>query len=375
MKLKIFLPALLAAVCAPAASAQVNLTPDALAEKCGIAVETLPVDCDTIINIGGKSLHIVRAAGAISNVGLAVFPAALYSGNACDPQSLLFAEGALLDRAMSLRQPRYASVSYSNAGPDQIAAITPDTPLGMGNDNSRTITFRWTPEKYGPVAISFPASYQSIAGADRGATEQKFITGLEAVAAPRKADIADLDISQLQLFVPGVFVLPGDNHVLPDINRNLYLKPGSDNKAELLGKDDSLYLAEAMANLFVAGVTDVDPELQLNIMVHDYGKTQTVSTTIGKFLEYCLSQGCVPYFGTESLDGDRLSAAVFMHNAWQGYDHVLRLTATPEALAGNEPVVARPSLFGPSNNLGNIFEEDEGKRNKTMPSYKLNLKK
>ena len=209
------------------------------------------------------------------------------------------------------------------------------------------------------IALSATAMAAQETVSQRGATEDDFIAGLRVAeyALPVREDP---DTASLQTADNGVYTLPGAHYHLRSVNANTYwtIEEGGLTAPVY----DAAFPAESMANLFIFPAPQaLDVPMRVTVIKHEPGEKEVIDTTVGQFMNYCLAQGCTPFWGIEEIDGDIMQGALFMLNAAEGYDHVLKITCSPaDVIDGNGVVEARASLFVPTANVKNLYHEPQG---------------
>ena len=153
-----------------------------------------------------------------------------------------------------------------------------------------------------------------------------------------------------------VYLLTGDIYLIPELTSNRYWVKDPDSGMQLLyGADLPL---ESMANL-VTG-TELETDIDLEILHVLYGfRTATFTLPLRQWVSYCMAQGCQPYFGVMSHEGDTVNASLVLHNEALGYIHLMKLTFDTSAIASRKGVVkARLNSFVPMSNVKSLFNEN-----------------
>lgn len=200
---------------------------------------------------------------------------------------------------------------------------------------------------YTSVALP-PSGLRALTEYSRMMVEESFMAGVRGPASPRDS-LPPYDPDALEPYGDSMYVLPSGSYLSDEITCNIYLESDSAT-CPAWSADAPL---ESIANLMVSRATGSgDVTIELSVLRHEYGRKDTFPTTVGQLLSYCLEDGCQPYWGVESYDGDTLRGTLFLHNPHMGYDHVLRVECKPsEVISGTGSLRARASLYIPIYNL------------------------
>lgn len=203
----------------------------------------------------------------------------------------------------------------------------------------------------GGVSASEPV--QSV----RADAENRFIAGLRGWPGTTADDEADFDVDLLEETDDGLLRLPGKYYHIPYVTTDTYYYEDDDLVVQVLY--DVNFPAESIANIFLLPLDEArKTQLDLTVLTHEYGTKTRCVTTVDKFVSYCETSGCKPFFGVEKIEGDFLEGAVFMYNPVEGYDHVLKLDCNVrEVIEEGAPISARISLFVPTGNVENLFQK------------------
>ncbi len=203
------------------------------------------------------------------------------------------------------------------------------------------------------VAASSLAGQEAVS--HRSAAEDNFIAGLR-IAHGEDGAVAVPDT--LERIDDTLFRLPGAHYNLRSINASTYYIIGADSVAEPVLSAE--YPAESMANLFILPVAQAfHTPMTVTVLKHEPGEKEAVETTVGDFVEHCRQEGCAPFWGVEKISDGELQGALFLYNAAEGYDHVVKITCRPADVFGGEgAVTARASLYVPTKNVKTLFNDD-----------------
>lgn len=238
--------------------------------------------------------------------------------------------------------------------------ITPDMPVRISNFNASQLVAEWKLNGQ-DLVVAVPIGYHVGKGGSRSEIEDNFIEFLKTAKAERKHfDV--IDAEDLVLAEDSIYTFYGASYQSNYINRNVYFTK-DDVSAPVW---DSSLPAESVSNLFIFPSDNFgNKEIEIRINKHEPGKTDTFILPLNSFLAACEQQGCIPFWGLEKLDGEKLQGALFLYNPQMGYNHVFKIEMDPRTLtADNGKIRAKGSLFIPTNNISDLFEPFQQKKDR-----------
>ncbi len=303
------------------------------------------LECDTVMNVGGYSVHIIREDGEETFAGLNLFSEEMKES--FDRDLLGRIETDLYK--MALRKPgaEEAVTRIVKGKAADFKAITPQTPCSVNSDNARSLAVAWTVNGK-RVEVALPVSYETAGAGNRSETENLLIKKIRESDGKRKAFKIATD--DLEPYGESLYVLPGGSYLSKDVTRNVY--PDS----ALNPVWDSAYPRESLANLFIFP-SDRYGEVMMEVTVlkHEYGEKEQLTVPVASLLAAMENEGCTPYWGVEKMEDGTLEGALFLFNSRRGYDHVLRIECRPEEVIGGKGTIkGRASLYIPTNNVDNL---------------------
>lgn len=319
-------------------------------------------ECDTVVDVDGYSVRIIKENGGVGHIGLHLF--ADEAKLSADGDLLGYLEEAMLARCMDIGDERYAKVVVRAGSPDDFRNITPDTPCSVTTVDSKTMTVEWTVAD-GEVAVTMPVGYDTAAEGTRSEIENSFIARLGSSTASRPK-FGRVDTGGLVPYGEDKYLYPGSKYQSKDVTRNIYFETDSLNPVW-----DAEFPLESMANLFIYPADGyADPEVELTILKHEYGEKRTVTLPLSRLLAVCEDEGCMAYWGVENYADGVLTGALFMYNRRKGYDHVFRIECSPaEVIGEGGPIKVRGSLFIPANNVYDLYSPYVRKTDKEKINY------
>lgn len=231
------------------------------------------------------------------------------------------------------------------------AALTDSTACTVSLINGRQYSIVWD----GIAQIVFPVQYDRIIGDSRSVIEDSLIRRLKSCRVEAVCVIPDSLVAADTLVGDSLYVVKGDTYGVAQVSRDVYLMMTADSLMATVYSPEMP--VATLADMFICGLDGLSVPAVITIPRHDYGVVDTLTTTVESLREVCGADGCVPFWGTESIDGDELRGTVFFYNRALGYDHVLRVVCDPRLIGAPDFCLhCRMSLFVPTNNVKNLYE-------------------
>lgn len=304
------------------------------------------LDCDTIVNVEGYSVHLIRENGEDVFSGLNLFSQEMKESVDKDLFSKI--ESDLYNVILRKSDTKDVITKIIKGKLSELKSITPDTPCTVSSVNSTNMKAEWNINGK-IISVEIPVSYETVKGTDRSKTENSMINRIKKSDGKRNPIVIDKD--HLESYGEDLFLFPGGSYHSKDITHNIYFD------SSLNPIWDTNHLFESLADLFIFPSEKYgDVEVLFTVLKHEYGEKETVVTTVNKMLAEFEKDNCVPFWGVEKLTNGILEGALFLYNQKQGYDHVLKIECDPEEIInGNGQIKARASLFIPTNNVDNLY--------------------
>ena len=304
------------------------------------------LDCDTILNVDGYSLHLIRENGKDLFSGLNLFSPDMKES--ADKDLLGRIEADLYKVILQKSDTKEVVSKIVKGKLTDFESITPDTPCTVCSVNSKNMRAEWN-VKGKIIAVEIPVSYEISKGTDRSKIENSMINRIKKSDGNRNP--IEIDKDNLESFGEDLFLSPGGSYYSKDITHNIYFD------SSLNPIWDTNHVFESFADLFILPSAKYgDVEVLLTVLKHEYGEKETIATTVNNMLAEFEKDDCVPFWGVEKLTNGILEGALFLYNHKQGYDHVLKIVCDPEEIInGNGQIKARASLFIPTNNVDNLY--------------------
>lgn len=156
------------------------------------------------------------------------------------------------------------------------------------------------------------------------------------------------------------FTLQGKNFISPLVRSDVYYTRKRESDAWSL-LEDAGRMGKTIANIMLSD--ESAHELKVRIKLDKYGlRTDSATVAYSVWRQLCIDEGCTPYFGIKSKEGDVYKCSVFMVNETGGYLHLLSVDIPHEAVTAPQQAEARATIFCyiPLHNASdNIFRADE----------------
>lgn len=312
-------------------------------------VET-PAAGDSLTVYNGYTVKIKSAGDSISHIGLNLFNPEW--AQIVDSQILDFIESALLYEIIMGTQAEESDIVIVEGELSDFKNLGPNSSINITNSNARELTVEWVSENGKTTMVTLPIVYETIRGRSRGEIEAAFISKLKKPHKRIKVPV-DIDPADLEPYGEEDYIMPGPKYLDRRITRNIYL--ASTDASDIIW--DTAKPTESISNLFSGTPINADFDMVITFIKHEYGEQEKLKTSVENLLAVAQEEGCDPFWGLESFDGTRLIGSLFLYNAQQGYDHVVKIECNPaEIIEGNGEITARAYLYIPTNNVRTLDE-------------------
>lgn len=321
--------------------------------ECQQQLDTLTEGSSILELTSGTKIRVCKRGGRLIHIGSPLFSDLLYTEQ---PLIYDYLEFAMLDHIKHISDNPYLfkNLRFQKGGWQQMELVTPETPCSVNTQEGLIYEVEWVLADSSAVCVTVPIEYDRLAMMSRLELEMSF---LEDLQMGNNAIRPTISLPE-QLYAteePGIFVQKGNYFIIPSINQNAYFLQDEDAFVLVC---DTIYPAQTMANLINAD-SDEMPMIMLNLSVslYDYQKVST-RVYLSDLLTYCKNQGCIIYWGLESLDEFDLKGSLYLVNNSTSYCHIIRIQAEPaQLLQQNGEIKGKASLFTPLSNIANLYEE------------------
>lgn len=319
-------------------------------------------NCDTICNIKGYEVHIIKDRGEISHIGLNLFTDEMKRST--DKSLLDFVEEALLAKVLNVKSNVYDRLVINKGVLTDFSSLSPQSDYSLNNSNSKSMTIEW-PLSDRCVSVTMPLNYDVLSSGSREEIENDFITKIKNFKGSR-ISFEPIDTLKLEPYGEDKLIYPGDSYLNSFITRNIYF--GINNTCPVYDPHSPV---ESIANLFIFPSEISDSiKVDLTILKHEYGEKETIILPLNQLLAASENDGCIPFWGMEKYEEGILEGSLFLYNNFRGYDHVLKISCNPEEILSNKgSITARASLYIPTNNVQNLFSPYNKKNDNERIKY------
>lgn len=315
--------------------------------KSGIKTEA---SNDTVFTYKGYTVKMKTDGDSIYHIGLNLFNPEW--GTMVDGRILDFIESALLYEIVLGNHSGNAEIDIIKGNLSDFKNLGPNSTCNITNSDLKELMVEWISEKGKETRISFPINYETILGGTRGEIEAEFISRLKKPVATERG-VTIIEKVNLEPYGEEGYILPGPIYIDRQIARNVYL--GSEDASDIIW--DVSKPVESISNLFSYAPVKKDAGLDLTVFKHEYGEKEHLKTSIEHLLSIAEEEGCLPFWGLESFDGNSLTGSLFLYNPQQGYDHVVKIECNPkDVIEGKGEIIAKAYLYIPTNNVRALDE-------------------
>lgn len=318
-------------------------------------VDTIAGGSQLVSDADAGLLRVGCSHGQLVHLGRPLFAEQLYNPTLpiCD-----YLEFAVLDHQKHISDNPflYKNLSFRTGDWALLEQVTPAIPCQLSSEEGIRYVVSWQLEGNKEVTVEVPVEYDRLALMSRNEIEQLFLHEMQSYLSsdPLRATVTDTTL--MQRIGDDMWALPGETYILSAINQHTYYRQNAAGEVELVC--DSLSAAETIANLVNARSEDLPSvTMDVSFLNHEY-QNQSFRISLSDFLSFCETKGCVAYWGLESIEGSLVAGSIYLDNRTSGYLHVVRLkTDVAQLLESSAKASARVSLFIPTNNIENLFQE------------------
>lgn len=297
--------------------------------------------CETYSYKGHPLIIRVNKAGEIEHIGLKLFAQNLRSTYPSPVYDFL--ERYLLERNASPldteegTKMQWDKVHFSIGSP--AAALSLDSTATFFDNHVDLKVYRvaWMVNDKIVLQMSFDMDYQLMSGCTEIELEKNFMRSLSHFKADRF-------VSKRPVNFPDKgdeFIRKGDFFISPLIRNDcFYTKKSGEWKLVNSKKRAS----QSIANLMLDA--NVNDTIKLDLIMDQYGyKKDTLLISYRQFIQLCVNEGCVPYYGLKEKIEDSYSSTIFLVNRQGGYLHMLSATIPLILLEKPDSSIIRGKLY------------------------------
>lgn len=246
----------------------------------------------------------------------------------------------------------------------------------ISNQDDRLYIVKWTQNEEVLAELGIPIEYELLNNDTRRNIEKLFINQLSEHQSQRLSDRPQKTITEDDLKIygtEGLFVLQGDSYMIEELNQNVYyelttLYEEADTiihgntvtmKIETVAPTITLsdeHPAETFANLMLADdATLPDVMMHLDFHLSDYHRLE-LQLPLSSLKDFLLQEGCRLFFAYSGTIKEQARGILFVHNAAEGYNHLLSLSLPAASLTEKSPEVkAAVYLYIPNVDTSHLF--------------------
>lgn len=209
------------------------------------------------------------------------------------------------------------------------------------------------------VSCSFPANIFLLTSSNKIYLENIMIERLrnsaiqsDTIARPTasKSELSPISLSNFYIADNGFYITPRlKNQIIYEID-----SPNSEICQLLI--DSNRYQIESFANMMLTGYST--NHQTLSIIVDKYGyKEQYVEIPLTNLFKLFEEEGCTPYWGVDTFDGQNIKGIYLWINPYGGYAHMLTVDSSIHAIKDPGTHSAKLHCYLRLDNLKNLFEE------------------
>lgn len=244
------------------------------------------------------------------------------------------------------------------------------------NRDDKLYVITWQRDSQDVAVVGIPLEYELLSNESRRNIEREFISKLAEYKTPPSFRVnRTITEGELKVYgTQGLFVLEGDNYLMPELNQNVYftLRTVYENVDTIIHEKpvtmrledvvptpvaDAEFPAETLTNLMICNL-DALPDLVLDIDFHlsDY-RHERLSLPLSQLKSFCHERGAKIFFAVSSLKEEKVKGMLLMNNTAKGYNHLFSISMPTTMLTKQEPKakadaylyippLKRESLFG-----------------------------
>lgn len=205
-------------------------------------------------------------------------------------------------------------------------------------------------------SVSFPTYYDLISGKDRIECVNRLLSEVQHDSVHSLIQCKIDPNNLVKDTLDGYYILRGASYYTEELNSDRYYSLASD--SSYVPYRDSLHIVETLSNLFT--IPNYENNYTLQIRCRTYGfNTEEFSVPVSKWVNYCLNQGCTPYFGIINLEDNYIvNCLLVMRNEEMHYNHIMKMRINFLTLGKMDGVIeSNLSCFIMTSKIKNLFKE------------------
>lgn len=225
--------------------------------------------------------------------------------------------------------------------------------------DGRNYSVSWRRKETTLCSIHFANNYELMHGSGMIENERRLPTQIKRYNE-NESTLSPDTVSREQLiptWQDNYFIYPGQSYYTDRLNTNRYYERTGEDKEEFRLVYNEKYPLESLANLFTT--RSIENDFTIDFSLRKYGgDAETIKVPLKQWTGYSLSEGCVPYFGLISYDGEEAICSVIWRNEENGYNHLTKIYVPVEILRQRTgEIKGKLVSYIPTYNIKNLFEE------------------
>lgn len=338
----------------------------AAGHKLNISTQLTKGAVSDTLSIQGQPIIVRKdSQGRVEHIGIPLFNAYIRS---LQPSPIYdYLEYAALDKKFHISENtlHFNKLKFSKGNWDTLFLLGDTTTCNINNLDDKAYIVQWKKAGNVILELSFPVDYELLANSSRREIETSFINGLKNYKAQGAQHEQAIDSTILKKYaVQGIYVKEGSNYAINAITSNTYYIK-MNGKHQLIY--DSAHPAESMSNLLLSPAALPEAHLTMSFVLSTY-REETVDADYRQFFDFCIANGCEPFFGYEGMVDGMASGTLIMHNKKSGYNHIFYIQCPVQQIGQKETQLKGTGyIFTPTSNVKDLFAAPSKGRSK---SYK-----
>lgn len=229
-------------------------------------------------------------------------------------------------------------VHFSHGDARTALSLDTLTSFSESHVDLRVYKVSWTDGDKKLLEMSFQMDYQLLTGCNALELESILFKKLRR-GLPQSTMLPKVNIS-----ADGTEYIKNGKFFISPMVRNdvFYHRTTNDLPWELVS--DTLRTLKTISNIMIAHESEHD--MKVRIKLDKYGlRTDSATVDYKVWKQICLDEGCVPFFGLKSKQGDVYRCSVFMVNETGGYLHLLSIDVPASAISIPDKKLALARLY------------------------------
>lgn len=165
-----------------------------------------------------------------------------------------------------------------------------------------------------------------------------------------KTNLVPVSFSDFYIKDDGYFIIPRLKNSL------VYTSIEFDQDSCQLLTDGNQYRLESLANIVLSGYSPVFLPIMIKANLYGY-KSEILELPFSTLYRYFIEEGCKPYWGIETFDGQVVKGLYVWENPQGGYAHVLEMELPVKILRGEGEINSKLNCYVRTDNLKNLFAD------------------